>query len=89
MTDPTFLGQSGHDPAHAWMAAAACIGHDPELWFPGTGDQIAATAAAKAVCRDCPVAEPCLTAALADPHLQGVWGGLTQPERRGNRRGNR
>jgi len=87
MTDPTFLGQAGHDAAHPWMVQAACANHsDPDLWFPGTGDQVSLSAPAKAICRDCPVQPECLDYALTYPSLQGIWGGLTEPERRQLRR---
>ncbi|MFF8598065.1 WhiB family transcriptional regulator [Streptomyces sp. NPDC015232] len=68
-----------------WRAAAACQEVDPDLFFPlGTGAPALAQAEeAKKVCRRCPVREPCLRAALAQPHPpSGVWGGLTEGERR-------
>ena len=36
---------------------------------------------AKSVCRNCPVRKPCLTYAMANPSLTGIWGGLTDRER--------
>lgn len=87
MTDPTFLGQAGHDGHHPWMSDAACAAHpDPELWFPGTGDQRVLSLPAKAICADCPVQSACLDYALSFPSLQGIWGGTTEPERREIRR---
>ncbi|GAA2769694.1 WhiB family transcriptional regulator [Streptomyces showdoensis] len=69
-----------------WRAAAACQEVDPDLFFPvGTGAPALAQAEeAKRVCRRCPVREPCLRSALAQqPHPpSGVWGGLTEAERR-------
>lgn len=41
---------------------------------------------AKALCAPCTYREPCAAYAVADPALQGVWGGLTQRERRALRR---
>ena len=41
----------------------------------------------KAVCAQCPVREPCLDLALADPNIMGCWGGTTDAERRALRRG--
>lgn len=41
---------------------------------------------AKLVCQKCPVRQPCLEEALANPGLQGVWGGTTGNERRRLRR---
>jgi Transcription factor WhiB len=43
-------------------------------------------AAAKALCRTCPVRACCLAAALIRPELHGIWGGLTERERRPLRR---
>ncbi|GGR18213.1 WhiB family transcriptional regulator [Streptomyces roseolus] len=65
-------------------ADAACQEVDPDLFFPvGTGSPALAQAEeAKRVCRRCPVREPCLRSALAQPHPpSGVWGGLTETER--------
>lgn len=65
-----------------WMDAAACAGegrpdHDP--WFPeGQG---ATTGEAKAVCRSCPVAGPCLDYALQHRLRDGIFGGMTPGER--------
>lgn len=41
---------------------------------------------AKSICEQCPVKQPCLEEALANPGLQGVWGGTTGNERRRMRR---
>lgn len=67
-----------------WREAAACLNHDPDLFFP-TG----ATAPigreierAKTVCRGCPVRSACLQWALGAGQLSGIWGGLTEEERR-------
>ncbi|MFB7512003.1 WhiB family transcriptional regulator [Streptomyces sp. NPDC056144] len=67
-----------------WRAAAACQEVDPDLFFPvGHGaSALAQTEEAKSVCRRCPVREPCLRSALAQPHPpSGVWGGLTEVQR--------
>ncbi len=67
-----------------WRAQAACRGVDPELFFPEPSEEPlvkAQVAAAKAVCRPCPVRERCLADALERlPH--GIAGGLTEQERR-------
>ncbi|WP_031004190.1 WhiB family transcriptional regulator [Streptomyces sp. NRRL F-5727] len=68
-----------------WRAAAACQEADPDLFFPvGTGaTALAQEEEAKRVCRHCPVREPCLRSALTQPHPpSGVWGGLTEAQRR-------
>ncbi|MEX0172787.1 WhiB family transcriptional regulator [Streptomyces sp. LMG1-1-1.1] len=67
-----------------WRADAVCQEVDPDLFFPvGTGSPaLAQEEEAKRVCRGCPVREPCLRSALAQPHPpSGVWGGLTEAER--------
>ncbi|MFF2773824.1 WhiB family transcriptional regulator [Streptomyces sp. NPDC058052] len=73
----------------SWRAAAACQEADPDLFFPvGTGSPALAQAEeAKKVCRRCPVREECLRCAMAGSHPPaGVWGGLTENERRSLRR---
>ncbi|MGA8463478.1 MAG: WhiB family transcriptional regulator [Trebonia sp.] len=67
-----------------WRLAAACRYMDPDLFFPiGTAgpsaDQITR---AKEVCRACPVRTPCLGWALERGVEHGVWGGMTEEERR-------
>ncbi|GAA4820939.1 hypothetical protein GCM10023201_03100 [Actinomycetospora corticicola] len=71
-----------------WRTSAACRDTDPELFFPAanTGPAWAAqVAAAKAVCRRCPVIEQCRTFAV-DGLRYGVAGGLTEQERVTHRR---
>jgi WhiB family redox-sensing transcriptional regulator len=68
-----------------WQVRALCAQTDPEAFFPGQGEP---TAAAKAVCMRCPVRGECLAYALErDEH--GVWGGLSERERRALRRARR
>ena len=71
-----------------WRPLAACIDEDPELFFPigSTGPAIDQLEAAKSVCRGCPVSEPCLEWALETHQDSGVWGGLSEDERRSLRR---
>jgi WhiB family transcriptional regulator, redox-sensing transcriptional regulator len=68
----------------SWRNLAACLGMDPELWFPlgTTGAALEQIQRAKAVCRRCPVAAQCLAWALDTRQTYGVWGGLTEDERR-------
>src|SRR5690606_19682515 len=72
------------EPADDWRDLAACRDEDPELFFPiGTsGPALLQVEQAKAVCRRCPVAAECLTWALGHPEEYGIWGGLTEGERR-------
>jgi WhiB family redox-sensing transcriptional regulator len=62
--------------------------HDPELFFPvgTTGPAVVQTKEAKAVCRACPVMSQCLTWALDSGQGAGVWGGLSEDERRALKR---
>lgn len=73
-----------------WLEAARCIGVDPELFFPvgSTGPAIAQVETAKAVCALCGVRGQCLEWAMATGQDSGVWGGLSEEERRdlGSRR---
>jgi WhiB family redox-sensing transcriptional regulator len=69
--------------APAWQARANCMGVDPDLFFPERG---ASTREAKEVCRGCVVREDCLEYALANGEKFGMWGGLSERERRRIRR---
>lgn len=75
-----------HD--HTWRRRAACQGADGELFFPDTrdGDYPLRLAAAKAICRACPVQLECRTWAVEHRNERGIWGGLTERERRALRR---
>jgi WhiB family redox-sensing transcriptional regulator len=68
-----------------WQAQAACRSADAGLFFPPDDDRgpvrAAREAAAKAVCRRCPVLEDCARHALATGERFGVWGGMTEAER--------
>ncbi|HET6504450.1 MAG TPA: WhiB family transcriptional regulator [Amycolatopsis sp.] len=70
-----------------WPSRAACRDEDPELFFPvsemGPGARQAAQA--KAVCARCPVRAECLEYALDNGLDHGIFGGLTERERRGVR----
>lgn len=61
-----------------WMAAGSCRQVDPEVFFPGRAES---AAPARLVCAACPVLEQCRAYAVADPSLEGVWGGLTVKQR--------
>ena len=66
-----------------WRAEANCSGIDPDLWFaPGALEH----KEAKRICRGCPVRRECLNYALETPVDHGVWGGMTERERRSFRR---
>ena len=63
----------------AWQSDALCREHPELAWFAETGS---AARAAKAVCNSCLVRSECVSFAMADPSLTGIWGGLTSHERR-------
>ena len=83
-TDLTLTTPATLTTGRDWRSRAACLGVDPELFFPvaEAGPVLdAQVAAAKAVCRRCPVVAECLAEARARiPY--GVAGGLTEDERR-------
>lgn len=67
-----------------WWSLAACQSADPDLFFPiaASGPALGQVQRAKAVCGRCRVRADCLRYALASDPLQGVWGGMTEEERR-------
>lgn len=64
-----------------WTDDALCrqTGIDDVTWFPGKGGSVKD---AKRICLSCPVRRDCLTYALEHFERYGVWGGLTERERR-------
>lgn len=71
-----------------WRHAAACRDEEPELFFPigNTGPALQQIDEAKRVCTVCDVAEPCLNWAIESGQDAGVWGGLSEDERRSLKR---
>lgn len=66
-----------------WRALAACAIKDPDLFFAvGAREH----KDAKKICRTCPVRRDCLSYAMDVPVDHGIWGGLTERERRRYRR---
>lgn len=67
-----------------WRDDAACRHADPELFFPDSDIRSARAQlkTAKLICRRCPVSATCLNWALASGQEAGIWGGLTEDERR-------
>lgn len=70
-------------PHQAWQRKANCMGVDPDLFFPERGSS---TREAKEVCRGCVVREECLEYAVTYGEKFGIWGGLSERERRKIRR---
>ena len=85
--DPVNLGVPGvrrpaatdADSALAWQADALCAQTDPEAFFPEKGGS---TREAKRICTTCDVRDQCLEYALQNDERFGIWGGLSERERR-------
>jgi WhiB family redox-sensing transcriptional regulator len=70
------------DPARfaaRWRQLAACHGVDLDVFFPERGET---AGPARQICAACPVREPFLDYALSNRITHGIWGGLTERERR-------
>ncbi len=65
--------------AARWRQQAACRGTDLDLFFPERGES---ADPARQVCARCPVRQLCLDYALSNRIMHGIWGGLTERERR-------
>lgn len=86
--DPVYLGvpgvsDSASDAVLAWQARALCAETDPEAFFPEKGGS---TREAKRICEQCDVRAECLEYALKNDERFGIWGGLSERERRKLRR---
>ncbi|QEO13514.1 WhiB family transcriptional regulator [Agromyces intestinalis] len=83
--DPVRLGVPGVRPAVddddplAWQSDALCAQTDPEAFFPEKGGS---TRDAKRICTGCEVRAQCLEYALSNDERFGIWGGLSERERR-------
>ena len=67
------------DIVHGWQEHALCAQTDPEAFFPEKGGS---TREAKRVCQSCDVRSDCLEYALENDERFGIWGGLSERERR-------
>lgn len=76
------------DADDAWRDAALCRDTDPDLFFPvgTTGQALVSIDHAKRVCAECAVTRSCLQFALDTNQDSGIWGGLSEEERRAIRR---
>jgi WhiB family redox-sensing transcriptional regulator len=72
----------------SWRDRALCRETDPELFFPigTTGHAVGTIEQAKSICSGCQVVGECLDYALATNQDSGIWGGLSEDERRDIRR---
>jgi WhiB family redox-sensing transcriptional regulator len=85
MPDNYLVGKVGHIEADEqdWRDEAICAGTDAEEFFPEKGGT---TRYAKAICIPCPVRAECLRYALDHDERFGIWGGLSERERRALKR---
>ncbi|MGC8464599.1 MAG: WhiB family transcriptional regulator [Acidimicrobiales bacterium] len=65
--------------AETWQERAKCKGASASVFYPLRG---VPTASARALCKDCPVKPDCLSYALEHEEEFGIWGGLSERERR-------
>jgi WhiB family redox-sensing transcriptional regulator len=83
--DPVRLGVPGvrqpdaEDNPLAWQSDSLCAQTDPEAFFPEKGGS---TRDAKKICASCEVRTMCLEYALENDERFGIWGGLSERERR-------
>jgi WhiB family redox-sensing transcriptional regulator len=63
----------------SWQDFANCRGADPDLFFPERG---ASTRTAKGICRECSVQAECLEFAIVSSEKFGIWGAMSERERR-------
>lgn len=85
--DPVDLGvpgvrrdiDSADENTLAWQTDALCSQTDPEAFFPEKGGS---TRDAKRICTSCDVKSECLEYALQNDERFGIWGGLSERERR-------
>jgi len=79
-TDPDLFFPLGEEPLPGdWTDYALCAETDPEAFFPDKGGNCEP---AKAICRGCEVRSECLAYAFEHGITFGVWGGLSEHERR-------
>lgn len=81
---PDIFGSGDGLLNEAWRDRALCAQTDPEAFFPEQGGS---TREAKKVCRACDVRAECLEYALERNERFGIWGGLSERERRRFERG--
>jgi WhiB family transcriptional regulator, redox-sensing transcriptional regulator len=70
-----------------WHLQASCRGPESQLFFPPSlperrEEREVREARAKRICTECPVREECLEFAIRMREPHGIWGGLTEAERR-------
>lgn len=81
---PDLTEASSQEADDQWQERALCAQTDPEAFFPEKGGS---TREAKRICLGCDVRDACLEYALANDERFGIWGGLSERERRRLKRG--
>ena len=76
--------ESDDEDDEQWQERGLCAQTDPEAFFPEKGGS---TREAKRICQGCEVRDRCLEYALANDERFGIWGGLSERERRRLKRG--
>lgn len=66
-------------PMDGFQHLAACKGSEPELFFPGRGESCEV---ARKICEGCEVRKECLDFALKNHIREGVWGGMSERQRK-------
>ncbi|GAA3244779.1 WhiB family transcriptional regulator [Pseudonocardia petroleophila] len=84
LSGPFTVIDGGGEEEPEWQERALCAQTDPEAFFPEKGGS---TREAKRICGGCDVRAECLDYALAHDERFGIWGGLSERERRRLRRG--
>lgn len=85
MKEITFYLEPSAAAESDWRHKANCRDiNDPDIFFPmGTNDwALGQVEAAKAICQPCPVRKQCLNWAITTHQEIGVWGGLSEEERK-------
>jgi WhiB family redox-sensing transcriptional regulator len=77
--EDALLAETNPDEPPEWQDRALCAQTDPEAFFPEKGGS---TREAKRICTGCEVRTECLEYALAHDERFGIWGGLSERERR-------
>lgn len=66
-----------------WYDQAACKNANSDWWFPGVGEGVRNVARAKRICwTQCEVREECLDYAVSTNQKWGIWGGMSERQRR-------
>jgi hypothetical protein len=78
--------QSDPEFPPSWHRQALCRAVDTEVFFPADEERptqrLHRERIAKAICAACPVRQQCAVHAMAHRELEGVWGGLSEADRR-------